>query len=347
MTGSHSRAPVNTQSRKEDHLRIPLERDVQSIPSPWDAVRMRHEALPSRDLAEIDLSSSFLGQALKAPILITGMTGGAAMAKEINERLAAAAAHHGIAMGVGSQRAALEDDSLVDTYRVILDHDVPVRLANVGMPQLVLWGEDAAGKCEQAVEMVDAHGLAIHLNTVQEACQPEGDTIAKGGLEAIAAVCRDLRVPVVVKETGAGMDGQTAKRLVEAGAAAIDVGGLGGTSFAAVEHHRASDQGLHVKAEVGRAFWGWGIPTPEAVASVRSQVNVPIVATGGLRNGLDAARAISLGADLGGFAGTMFRAAAKDAAIEEMQAIVDGLAVACFLSDVASPSGLPTTLVQS
>ncbi|MEA3204050.1 MAG: isopentenyl-diphosphate Delta-isomerase, partial [Thermoplasmata archaeon] len=294
---------LETERRKEEHLRIPLERDVQSIPSPWDAIRLRHNALPEMDRAEVDLATEFLGRRLKAPFQVTGMTGGARKAKEFNGRLAAAAAEHGLAMGVGSQRAAIENPSLADTYSVILEHKVPLRMANLGLPQLILWGPEAVAKAERAVEMVEAHALCVHLNYLQEAVQPEGDTVARGGLAAIRRLCKELKVPVVAKETGAGMTGATASALEKAGVAAIDVGGLGGTSFSAVEHHRAVDQGDVAKARLGKAYWDWGIPTPQALREARAACpGIPLVATGGLRSGLDALRALCLGADLAGFA---------------------------------------------
>src|SRR5205085_1787420 len=151
-----------------------------------------------------------------------------------------------------------------------------------------------------------------HLNYLQEAVQPEGDLVARGGLAAIGRLCRELKVPVVAKETGAGMTGATAAALAKAGVAAIDVGGLGGTSFSAVEHHRALQQGDHAKARLGKTFWDWGIPTPQALRAARAACpGLPLVATGGLRSGLDALRALALGADLAGFAGHLFRAAAE------------------------------------
>ncbi len=332
---------AETERRKEEHLRIPLERDVQSIPNPWDSVRLRHEPLPGFDKDDIELDVQFLGHPLKAPLQITGMTGGAKQAKVINDRLAAAAATHGIAMGVGSQRAAIENPELADTYRVILDHDVPLRFANLGLPQILLWGEEAAGHAETAIEMVEAHALAIHLNTLQEAVQPEGDTEGAGGTEAIEQLAKDLKVPIVVKETGAGIDGRTAQRLEAAGVKAIDVGGLGGTSFSAVEYHRAVDQGDEQKARLGKTFWDWGIPTPYCVRHVRTLCpGIPIVATGGLRNGLDAARAIALGADIAGFAGAIFRAAADEKATSELGLVLEELKTALFLVGAHNPAAL-------
>ena len=336
-------AAAETERRKEEHLRIPLERDVQSIPNPWDAIRLRHNALPEMDKADVDLSTRFLGRKLAAPLQVTGMTGGARKAKEFNDRLARAAALHGLAMGVGSQRAALENPKLADTYAVILEHDVPLRFANLGLPQLILWGDEAASKAKQAVAMVEAHALCVHLNFLQEAVQPEGDTGARGGLAAIRRVAKALAVPVIAKETGAGLDGRTAKRLVAAGVQGIDVGGLGGTSFSAVEHHRAVEQGDAVKARLGKTYWSWGIPTPEAVRSVRKALpKVPLVATGGLRNGLDALRALALGADLAGFAGHLFRAAATgpDGATREAGLLLEELKTGLFLLGLPSPSAV-------
>ncbi len=332
---------AETERRKEEHLRIPLERDVQSIPNPWDAVRLRHEPLPGIDKDDIELAVTFLGIPLGAPVQITGMTGGAKQAKLINDRLAAAAAEHQVAMGVGSQRAAIENPELADTYRVILDHDVPMRFANLGLPQILLWGEAAAGHAETAIEMVEAHALCIHLNTLQEAVQPEGDTEGAGGLEAIEGLVKSLKVPIIVKETGAGIDGRTAKRLDAVGVKAVDVGGLGGTSFSAVEYHRAVEQGDEAKARLGKTFWDWGIPTPYCVRHVRTLCpGIPIIATGGLRNGLDAARALALGADMAGFAGAIFRAAADEKATSELGLVLEELKTSLFLAGVRHPPAL-------
>ncbi len=334
---------AETERRKEEHLRIPLEKDVQSIPSPWDAIRLPHNALPEMDKDDLRLTVKFLGRKLQAPLLVTGMTGGARKAKEFNQRLAAAAAAHGIAMGVGSQRAALENPKLADTYSVILDHDVPLRLANLGLPQIILWGEAAAGKAEQAIEMVEAHALCIHLNFLQEAVQPEGDTGARGGLAAIARLAKALKVPVVVKETGAGITWATAAAIAQAGASGIDVGGLGGTSFSAVEHWRAVDQGDATKARLGKTFWDWGVPTPDAVRQARAACPMlPLIATGGLRNGLDALRALWLGADVAGFAGHLFRAAASgpDGATKEVAFLLEELKTGMFLLGLKDPAAV-------
>jgi isopentenyl-diphosphate Delta-isomerase len=334
---------LETERRKEEHLRIPLERDVRSIPNPWHQLRLIHNAVPEINKDDVDLSTKFLGKKLAAPLQVTGMTGGAKKAKEFNDRLAAAAAEHGVAMGVGSQRAAVENPKLADTYAVILDHDVPLRFANLGLPQVILWGDEAVDKAREAVAMVKAHALYVHLNYLQEAVQPEGDTVAKGGLAALKALAKGLKVPVLAKETGAGMTGATAAALAKAGVAAIDVGGLGGTSFSAVEHHRAVDQGDATKARLGKTYWDWGIPTPEAVRQARASCpGLPLVATGGLESGLDALKALACGADLAGFAGHLFRAAATgpSGAAAEVGLLKEELKTGLFLLGVTSPASV-------
>ncbi len=334
---------LETERRKEEHLRIPLERDVRSMPNPWHPIRLTHNAVPECDKDAVSLATTFLGKKLAAPIQVTGMTGGAKKAKEFNDRLAAAAAEHGVAMGVGSQRAAIENPKLADTYSVILNHDVPLRFANLGLPQVILWGDEAVDKAREAVAMVKAHALYVHLNYLQEAVQPEGDTVAKGGLAALKALAKGLKVPVLAKETGAGMTGATAAALAKAGVKAIDVGGLGGTSFSAVEHHRAVDQGDALKARLGKTYWDWGIPTPAALRQARASCpDLPLVATGGLESGLDALKALALGADLAGFAGHLFRAAARgpDGASAELAGIKEELKTGLFLLGVTSPASV-------
>ena len=334
---------LETERRKEEHLRIPLERDVRSIPNPWHAIRLTHNALPEADKDDVRLDTTFLGKKLGAPIQVTGMTGGAKKAKEFNDRLAAAAAEHKLAMGVGSQRAAVENPRLADTYSVILDHDVPLRFANLGLPQVILWGDEAVDKAREAVAMVKAHALYVHLNYLQEAVQPEGDTVASGGLAALKALAKGLKVPVLAKETGAGMTGATALALQKAGVKAIDVGGLGGTSFSAVEHHRAIDQGDALKARLGKTFWDWGVPTPRALSEARAACpGLPLVATGGLESGLDALKALALGADLAGYAGHLFRAAALGRAdvVAEVAALKEELKTGMFLLGVTSPASV-------
>lgn len=325
------------QQRKADHLRINLEKDVKATRNPWDEVRLRHNALPEVDRANVDLSAELLGRKLRAPIVISGMTGGAPEAEVVNRNLAQACEELGLGMGVGSQRAALVQPDLVSTYACVREFNVPLRLANLGVPQLVKWGPDVSFQnARKCVEMVDAHALAVHLNYLQESVQPEGDTNARGSLAAIEKLAKVFRVPLLVKETGAGISGTVARALLRTGVKAIDVGGWGGTSFSAVEVYRAQDQSDDVRARMGQTFWDWGIPTPVALKEVAEATDgkIQVVATGGIRNGLDAARALALGADAVGVAGAILPKAAQsvEATVQELTAFMEELRTALFLT---------------
>lgn len=324
------------QERKADHLKINLERDVKASRNPWDDIRLRHNALPELSRDEVNLAVDLFGRHLEAPIIISGMTGGAPEAQEVNRNLARAAAELGVGMGVGSQRAALVQADLEPTYAVAKEFDVPLRLANVGIPQLIQWGRDESVRmARKCVEMVDAHVLAIHLNFLQEAVQPEGDTDARGGLAAIQDLAKVFRVPILVKETGAGIGGSVARALMRTGIKGIDVGGWGGTSFSAVEVYRAEKQKDELRARLGTTFWDWGIPTPLALRETVEVVDgkLHVIATGGIRNGLDAARALALGADAVGIAGAILPAAARsyEATVQELRFFIEELRTALFL----------------
>ena len=298
--------PMTIESRNSDHIRINLEEDVRSgLTSGLEKYRFIHEALPEMDLDDIDLAQTLFGRVVKAPILISSMTGGTARAGEINRVLAQGAQAAGVALGVGSQRAAIEREELRDSFEIRKYAPDVLLFANLGAVQLNY--QYTVDHCRRAVEMIGADALYLHLNSMQEAIQPEGDTRFSGLAAKIAAVCRGLDVPVVVKEVGWGISERSARILREAGVAAIDVAGAGGTSWSQVEQHRIQDES---RRRVAAAFRDWGIPTSESIQMVRRAApGLPVIASGGLRDGVDIAKCIALGATLGGMAGLFLKAA--------------------------------------
>ena len=301
--------------RKADHIRVNLEEDVDSgLFAGFEHLHFEHSALPEIDLDDIDLSQDFLGKTLAAPLLISSMTGGTAQASEINRNLAIAAQEAGIAMGLGSQRVAIEDPSLSDTFNMRDVAPDALMFANLGAVQLNYgYGAEEA---QRAIDMIEADALVLHLNALQEAVQPEGDTRFGSLLSKIEVLVASVSVPVIAKEVGWGISGTVAKRLVQAGVAIIDVAGAGGTSWSQVEMHRAAEE---KQADLARMFVDWGIPTAEAVRQVRAALpDIPVIASGGLRSGLDIAKSIALGAQLGGMAGPFL-----GAAVESSEAVTD------------------------
>ncbi|MBS7458261.1 type 2 isopentenyl-diphosphate Delta-isomerase [Coralloluteibacterium stylophorae] len=316
--------------RKDDHLDIVLddERARSTVVTGFSAYRFEHCALPELDLDAIDLGTHLFGRPLRAPFLISSMTGGALRAAGINRHLAEAAQALGIALAVGSQRVALEtgaDHGLTRDLRRRAP-DVPL-LSNLGAAQLLAGGPDLA---RRAVEMIEADALIIHLNPLQEAVQAGGDRDWRGVLRAIETLAARLAVPLVVKEVGAGLSPGVARRLVEAGVAVLDVAGAGGTSWAAVEGERARHADDRA---VAMAFAGWGIPTAQALAEVRAALPAtPLIASGGIRDGIDAAKAIRLGADLVGQAASVLTSAvaSTEAVVAHFEVVVRQLRIACF-----------------
>jgi isopentenyl-diphosphate Delta-isomerase len=303
--------PAATMGRKADHIRINLHEDVaaKGVDSGFSAYRFLHQALPEIDLDVVDTSVEVLGRRLAAPLLISSMTGGTAEARAINRTLAEVAQTRGLAMGLGSGRALLEHPEALDTFDVRPLAPGVLLLANLGAIQLNKGV--TADDCRRLVGRLGADALVLHLNPLQEALQPEGDVGFGGLLTRIEALCRRLEVPVVVKEVGWGIAPDTVRRLLDAGVAAVDVAGAGGTSWSEVERHRIEDP---VRSRVAAAFAGWGIPTADALRLARSAApDATIFASGGVRSGLDVAKAVALGADLVGLARPFLLAADEGA----------------------------------
>ena len=303
------------EQRKTEHLRICLTADVEysNVTTGLENYSFEHNALPGIDLGDVDISTTFLGRKLSMPLMIACMTGGAPEAGEFNRRLATAAQKLGIAMGVGSQRVALEHPSLASTFQV-RDAAPDIALtANLGAAHLA--NGDAVGMARCAVEMIGADFLAIHLNPMQEALQTDGDASFRRALDAIAEICGKLNVPVIAKEVGFGISADVAKRLRDAGVAAIDIAGAGGTSWAKIEGLRASEK----TRALAERFADWGIPTARSLEEVHAAVpDMPLITSGGIRTGVDMAKSIALGAEIAAVGLPLLRAAAKSSdAVEE------------------------------
>jgi isopentenyl-diphosphate Delta-isomerase len=330
-------------ARKADHLRIAVEEDVGfgTVTTGLERYRFTHQALPEIDLDRVDTTTTLLGRTLSAPILISCMTGGVAKGGLINRILAAAAQHAGVAIGVGSQRAALDDASLAETFQVReLAPDVPL-LANLGAAQLA--GPDGIARSLAAVQMIAADALVIHVNPLQEALQPEGTARFAGLIDRIGEVAGAIDVPIIVKEVGWGIAGNVAERLAQIGIAGIDVAGAGGTNWGAVERLRMADP---VMVRVADEFREWGIPTAESVVACRRGFpDGLIIASGGLRTGLDAAKCLALGADAVGFAAPLLKAAvvSRRAVDERLRGIIEGLRIAMFCIGAANVADLAGT----
>lgn len=290
------------EERKNRHIRVSLEEAVESGASTGlEEIYLIHRALPEIDLEEVDTSIRLFGRRLEAPIIISALTGGTEEGKRINEVLATAAEEYGIGIGVGSQRIALEDPSREPTFTIVRERAPnTLVIANLGCPQLSLgWGVEEARRC---IEMVEADALAIHMNPLQEAVQVGGETRYRGILSRIRELADALETPIIMKETGCGVSAEDAKRIEEAGAEAIDVSGAGGTSWAIVEHHIAREVGDREREALGKALGDWGIPTAISIVEVSQSTGLRVIASGGIRTGLDIAKAIALGADAVGIA---------------------------------------------
>lgn len=332
--------------RKVEHVQVALAHDLAAPQAAsWADIHLIHQALPEVDLTEIDTGADFLSKRLRAPIFISSLTGGHPDVAAINERLARAAERFGLAMGVGSQRAAIVAPDLAASYAVVrAQAPTAFLIANIGAPQLIPQARKqpfTVDDARRAVAMIGADALAIHLNYLQEAAQPEGDGNARGALAALTHMAASVGKPIIAKETGAGISREIAHKLRAAGVSAIDVGGAGGSSMAAMEAVRAGQRGDTQTQAVGDLFRAWGIATPISVVEAGA-AGVPLIATGGVRSGLDAARAIALGATLVGVGYPMLRAASEgdDAVTQFIEGFLLELRVAMQLTGAATLAAL-------
>ncbi len=329
--------------RKADHIRICLKEDVQArLTTPgFEDVHLVHEAIPEFSLDEVESSIMLFGFKLTMPFIISAMTGGTREAAKINAALAEAAQSFGVAMEVGSQRAAIEDPRQAYTFRIAREKAPEAFLiANIGCAQLT--DEKGLDAAVRAVEMIEANALSIHLNALQEAVQLEGEAGFPKALERLRELAGSLRVPIIVKETGAGISGETARSLEEAGMKGLDVGGAGGTSWAAVEYYRARKAGSRLHQRLCKTFWDWGIPTVVSLVEARKATGLTLIATGGVRTGLDMAKAVALGAQAAGMAFPLLRPATRGpkAVVRELEKLHMEFKVACFLAGAKSPAEL-------
>ncbi len=323
------------EKRKEEGITLCLDKPVQSRKATtlFEDVRLFNDALPEVNFEDIDTSVSFLGHRFKAPVFIGAMTGGAELAKKVNRNLAEAAQELGIGMAVGSQRAGLLSKSLAETYAITRKVAPDIFIgSNIGGAQLSNGFKVSDAK--KLIEMLDANALYVHLNPLQEVIQPEGEAEFSNVLSRIKEMTSDLGKPVVAKEVGAGISDTVAKRLAKAGVSAIEIAGLGGTSWSGVESYRAKEANNTVKFKAGNIFWDWGIPTAAALYGVKNAVKLPVVASGGIRTGLEMAKAISMGASLCAMAWPLLRPAtvSSDKVIEYLEETIFALKTAMFVS---------------
>jgi isopentenyl-diphosphate delta-isomerase len=330
----------NIEARKTEHIKIAENEQVTSERNFWDDIRLVHQAIPDFDFDSIVTKASFLGKNFSFPVVISSMTGGTERARNINRNLAAMAERFHIPMGVGSMRACIQNHSLSETYSVINGFKIPAKFANIGAPQLVDQSKPAFSDAdiEYAFNLIGADFLIVHFNFLQEMIQPEGDHNAKGIFRRLKELAASY--PVIAKETGNGFSREAALELKDAGVKAIDVGGLGGTSFAAIEYYRAKNSGDTEKMLSGKTFWNWGVPSPASV--VYCSDLLPVIGSGGLRNGQDLGKALMLGASLGGFARSLL--ASADSSVEslerEISQIIRDLKITMFLTGAKDISEL-------
>ncbi len=338
------------EKRKMRHIRVSLEEDVEGdMGNGFQDVRLIHRALPEINLDDVDTRTRLFGRELSAPLIISAITGGTREALEINAVLAEVAEAKGIGIGVGSQRIAVEAPETAATFKVVRDKAPnALVIGNIGCPQLSLgWGVEEAERC---VELVDADALAVHMNPLQEAVQLGGDTNYSGVLAKVRELAGALDTPIIMKETGCGVAYEEAVKMEEAGAAAVDVSGVGGTSWSAVEYHIAKEVGEKHQEHLGQALWSWGIPTAVSVVEASQSTGLKVISSGGVRTGAEIAKSIALGADAAGMAKPFLEKAVegRDQLAEYVDHIVQELRVVMFLTgarDVKELGSVPALVM--
>jgi len=336
------------EGRKLSHINLCLEENVQArnASTGFGDVFFVHRALPEISIKEVDTRTEFFGHGVSAPILIEPMTGGVRKAARINATLAEAAEIVGVPLGIGSQRAAIENPSLAYTYKVARERAPNIFLiANLGVAQLT--NGYGVAEAQRAVDMIEADALALHLNPLQEAVQPEGEREYSKALPRIKEITEALSVPVIIKETGAGIAAEEAKTIEDVGAKGIDVSGVGGTSWAAVECYRAKKLKDRLHEKLGESFWDWGIPTAVGVVEAHLSTKLKVIASGGVRTGLDVAKAIALGSDIAGLALPLLKPALEgtEKVVETLQTLIEELRIAMFLTGSKSIEDLRSSSV--
>ncbi len=321
------------EKRKLRHLRISLEEEVETdISTGFKDVHLIHRALPEIDLDEVSLEASFLGKKLAAPLVISAITGGTDEARDINAVLAEVAEDRQIGISVGSQRIAVAQPETVPTFSIVREKaPTTFIMANVGTPQLSLgWGAEEAQKC---IDMIEADALALHMNPLQEAVQMDGDTDYRGVYTKIKELSEEISISLIMKETGAGIAWEDAVKMQDAGASGLEISGVGGTSWSAVEYHIAKEVGKKDMEYLGQALWNWGIPTAVSIVETSDRTNLEIIASGGLRTGVEVAKSIALGASLGGMAKPFLKRAVegREALAEHIDHIIREIKVVMFL----------------
>lgn len=321
-----------TKNRKEDHIDICIDKDIQAQnkSTGLEDIYLIHRALPEISLNEINTSTTIFDHKLKAPIVIEAMTGGTRKALVINSALAEAAEKLGLAMGVGSQRVALENPQLEESFKVVRKKAPNAFLiGNLGASQILK--KNSFNEIQKAIDMIDADAFAIHLNPLQEAIQPEGSASFSGVLKKIREIATELSVPLLIKETGAGISFEDAVLLEEAGVKGIDVSGAGGTSWAAVESFRAKKTFDELHERLGKVFWDWGIPTAVSIIEVKQTTQLTLIASGGIRTGIEATKTLALGANAVGIASPLLKSALEGGVENVLKTLIEEIKMTMFL----------------